>query len=81
MRIAYFYNEEWEKDYISARLPNQEVDFIAGRLQLPVPSDAISAEVLSIFVDSHVGAEEMSAFPNLKLIVARSTGYDHIDLV
>jgi D-lactate dehydrogenase len=38
------------------------------------------AQVLSVFVDSIVDAKVMDKFPNLALIVARSTGYDNIDL-
>lgn len=37
-------------------------------------------DVLSVFVNSRVGASVLEKFPNLKLIVTRSTGYDHIDL-
>jgi D-lactate dehydrogenase len=38
------------------------------------------AEILSVFVDSVVDAKVMDKFPKLSLIVARSTGYDNIDL-
>jgi len=80
MRIIYFYNEEWEKDYVSTRLPNQEIIFKDGYLgQHPEFRDA-EAEVLSIFVTSHLGKEELDRFPNLKFIATRSTGFDHIDL-
>lgn len=34
----------------------------------------------SVFVGSHVGADELARFPDLRLIATRSTGYDHIDL-
>jgi len=36
--------------------------------------------VLSVFVDCVVNGAVMDAFPELSLIVARSTGYDNIDL-
>lgn len=48
----------------------------AGR----VPEDAREAEVVSVFVDSHIDAAVLEKLPNLKLIATRSTGFDHIDL-
>ena len=38
------------------------------------------AEAISVFVTSPVTAEMMARMPRLKLIAARSTGFDHIDL-
>jgi D-lactate dehydrogenase len=38
------------------------------------------AEVLSCFIYSKVTKEALSRLPNLKLIVTRSVGFDHIDL-
>lgn len=38
------------------------------------------SEVISIFVSDNVTAEVIEALPNLKLIAARSTGFDHIDI-
>jgi D-lactate dehydrogenase len=38
------------------------------------------AEVISTFIDSQLTAETLAPFRNLRLIAARSTGYDHIDL-
>ncbi len=39
-----------------------------------------SAEVISFFVHTKFSAETINQLPNLKLICARSVGYDHIDL-
>ncbi len=46
------------------------------------PAD-ISAEatVITLHTSSKLNRETMEKFPKLKLIVARSTGFDHIDLV
>ncbi len=38
------------------------------------------AEVIAVFIESPVTKEMMARFPQLKLIVAMSVGYDHIDL-
>jgi D-lactate dehydrogenase len=81
MKTIYFYNEEWEQEYVKSRLPGQEIIFKAGYLgEYPDFKDE-EAETLSIFVTSHVGAEELDRFPKLKFIATRSTGFDHIDLV
>jgi D-lactate dehydrogenase len=81
MRTIYFYNEEWEQEYVKSRLPDQEIIFKAGYIgQYPDFQDN-EAEALSVFVTSHVGKEEMDRFPKLKFIATRSTGFDHIDLV
>ena len=37
-------------------------------------------EILSTFIYSQVKKKELDALPNLKLIAARSVGYDHIDM-
>ncbi|MCF7845034.1 MAG: hypothetical protein K9M03_04380 [Kiritimatiellales bacterium] len=51
----------------------------------PIPDDEIlaqckDAEVLSTFIKSKVSKTELDQMPNLKLIVTRSVGFDHIDL-
>lgn len=38
------------------------------------------ADILSIFVSSPLTREHLAALPSLKLIAARSTGYDHVDM-
>jgi len=78
MKILYYYNEEWEKDYINQKLTGQEITFVQGRVQDTVPTST-DAEVLSVFVNSAVTKDTIAALPALKLIVTRSTGYDHID--
>lgn len=62
------------------KLPNCEFVFRAGSIQAHQDIADAEAEVLSIFVNSHVGAQEMDRFPKLKLITTRSTGFDHIDI-
>jgi D-lactate dehydrogenase len=61
-------------------LPDHEIIFKAGYLgQYPDYRDE-EAEILSVFVTSHVGAAELERFPKVKFIATRSTGFDHIDL-
>ncbi|MBI2046266.1 MAG: hydroxyacid dehydrogenase [Parcubacteria group bacterium] len=79
-KIVSFYNEPWEQKYLAEKLPEYEWIFYAGSMQdNPDPRDA-EAEILSVFVKSHIGAPELDRFPNLKFIATRSTGFDHIEL-
>ena len=79
MNIHYFSGEAWEEAYVRERLPNEEIIFHEGTLAtFPDLADA-QAEALCIFIDSPIGASELKRFPAVKLIVTRSTGFDHID--
>ena len=72
--------EEWQKRHIEERLRGAgELFFESEKLG---DLKAVSAEVtvLSPFINSPLRAKEFDAFPKLKLIATRSTGYDHIDL-
>ncbi len=80
MNIVYFYNEEWEKQYVTEKLVDENVTFLLGCIQDHPEYRNDDAEAIAIFVNSHVGKEEMDRFPKLKFIAARSTGFDHIDI-
>jgi D-lactate dehydrogenase len=80
MKIVYLYNEAWEQEYITTRVGTHEILYYPGTLQEhPTLSDE-TATVLSVFITSTIGPQEMDRFPNLQAIVTRSTGFDHIDL-
>lgn len=80
MKIHYFAGEEWEEEYVKTKLEGQDIEFHNGIIaSFPDISDA-EAEALCIFIDSHIGEDELKRFPALKLIATRSTGFDHIDL-
>lgn len=80
MRIIYFFNEESEAVYMKEKLAGHDVSFLKGSLlDYPDFGDE-QAEILSVFVNSTVGKEEMDRFPKLKHIATRSTGFDHINL-
>ena len=80
MRIVYFYNEEWEKEFVSRHFPNDSFNFISGSTKENSTAGDPDAEVLSVFVNSPVTKEELDRFPKLRFIATRSTGFDHIDL-
>ncbi|MFA6274821.1 MAG: NAD(P)-dependent oxidoreductase, partial [Candidatus Paceibacterota bacterium] len=80
-KVLFFELEEWQKEYINKKFSALENKIIIdGPLlaeHLPVENDA---DIISIFVDSRLDVETLNYFPNLKLLVTRSTGFDHIDL-
>jgi len=85
-KVAFFRLEPWERDYyqtkgVFSRLEVEPVfiDGIVSDDHLP-PVDAADAIIISVFVDSNVTTKVLDAFPNLKHIATRSTGFDHIDL-
>jgi len=80
MNVQYFSCENWEEAYVRERLPDANIIFHRESLAaLPDLTDS-EAEALSLFIDSNVGETELARFPALKLIVTRSTGFDHLDL-
>jgi len=79
MKVLYFSGEDWEEKYVEGKLDGVDVEIISGPIQGHPDLRDEEAEVLSVFVKSHVGAQEMDRFPNIKLIATRSTGFDHID--
>jgi D-lactate dehydrogenase len=80
MKVVYCAQDAWEETYIKERLPGIDVLFTLGTLQEHGALADADADVLCVFVSSHVGATELDRFPKVKLIATRSTGFDHIDL-
>ncbi len=86
MKKVLFYDlENWEREYLNRHSGWVEVGleaiFAVGPLDdsnLPTPDEGV--EVLSVFVGAQVTRKVLERFPNLRLVVARSTGFDHIDL-
>ena len=81
MALYFFESGDEEKGQWQQAFPNQEIVCIKEPLVTPdqVLEFAEQVEVLSVFVQSKVTAEVMGAMPNLKCIVTRSTGFNHID--
>lgn len=80
MKIFFSEIENWEKDYLKNQLPQAELIFSEQKLNKDnLPQDK-SVDVVSVFVGSKIDKDVIAAFPNLKLLTTRSTGFDHIDL-
>lgn len=79
--IAFLETAKWEKPYLEAKLRGRKLLFLADELdQLKSLKPLREASVVSVFVNSQVGAPALAQLPQLRLIATRSTGFDHLDL-
>ncbi len=83
-QILALETEDFEGHYLSEAFGDAlSVEASSGTLAelLADAEDGLDGvEVLLPFIHSYVGAGELAALPDLRLIATRSTGYDHIDL-
>jgi D-lactate dehydrogenase len=83
MKIAFFELEGWEDDQLK-KLFSADKGFelhLSREKVLPERhGEANDCEAMSVFVGSSITRDVIAAYPNLKFIVTRSTGFDHIDL-
>lgn len=78
VNIVFFEIQNWEKDLVSSAFP--QALQTNEKLTSPTAGNFKDAEIISTFIYSKVDREAIDALPNLKLIVTRSTGFDHIDI-
>jgi D-lactate dehydrogenase len=79
MKIVFFETSESEQKKLKEKLSSHELLFFMGKLNMENVMEARDCEVVSTFINSPITEEILRNLPNLKLIVTRSTGYDHID--
>lgn len=80
MKIVRFSSFKDTETLFTNALAGHEVVFIAEPLSLATVSPAQGAEVISVFVDCDVSKPVIDAVSSVRLIVAESTGVDHIDM-
>jgi D-lactate dehydrogenase len=74
VKICFVETESLEEEFFRTELGGaHQLEFLGSLEEAPA-----DAEALSIFIHSTVSPEFLAAHPALKLIVTRSTGYDHI---
>lgn len=80
MKIAIWGMKEWEREYTEKALAetSAELSFFDGVLNTETLPSQNDSEIISVFVDSRVEKAVLDHFPNLRGIVTRSTGFDHI---
>jgi D-lactate dehydrogenase len=81
MKIAFLELHEWEEKYLRDRIDGRhQIVTLPGVLEDTHFSKIADAEVVSPFIYSKLTADRLAKLPKLKLIVTRSTGFDHIDV-
>mgnify|MGYP001575396803 CR=1 FL=1 len=83
MKAAFFTTKPWEEDYLRQLLSGVSdltLDFYPEDLRAEALPSCTDYDLISVFVGSVVNKPVFEALPNLKCVVARSTGFDHIDL-
>lgn len=83
MRAVFFEINKSDSDVVLELLknvPGLEISFNADKLSSENIALAKDADIVSVFVGSEMKKDLIDMIPNLKLIVTRSTGYDHIDI-
>lgn len=82
MRAVFFETAPWERRFLTRALKPARLTarFEPGALTEETRGVAAGADVVSVFIYSHLGAALLRKLPRLRLIATRSTGYDHIDL-
>lgn len=77
MKTIFF--ESTAEDKINYQKSVSDAVFYEEKLTLANIDKALDADILCVFINSEIKKEIIDALPNLKYIVTRSTGYDHID--
>ena len=74
VKICFVETESLEQEFFRAQLGGgHELQFVDSLEEAPA-----DVAILSVFIHSQVSPEFIAAHPDLRLIVTRSTGYDHI---
>ena len=80
MRIAFFEVDDWEEKYLENKLKGDFLKFSKEALNSENVQQIKDFDAVSVFVYSKVDGQTIQEIPGLKLIVTRSTGFDHIDI-
>ncbi len=84
MKIYFFEIEDWERLYIEKVIREKglqaDIEFFKEPLNKSIIDKIKDAEAISVFIYSKITKDIIDSLPNLKMIVTRSAGYDHIDI-
>ena len=80
MKIAFFEIKGWEKKFLKKRLKGHQLEFHNGPLGPENANKIKNFDIVSVFIYSKIDKHVLSKLARVKLIVTRSTGFDHIDL-
>jgi D-lactate dehydrogenase len=81
MQIAFFGVNQEEENILSELLSGVgELVFYKEVLRRENAHKAHNAQIVSMFVGAEADSKVIDLIPNAKLLVTRSTGYDHVDI-
>ncbi|MFZ2072226.1 MAG: NAD(P)-dependent oxidoreductase [Minisyncoccia bacterium] len=80
MKITFFESPAVDESILKGSFSDCEVSFCKEKLNKDNISKAKDCEIISVFINSLLDKEALSLLPNLKFIITRSTGFEHIDL-
>lgn len=80
MKVVAFEIEDWEAKALQEIEGDYRVECISERIDANNAGDHPDAEVVSPFINSKLDEKALKQLKKLKLVVTRSTGYDHVDL-
>lgn len=81
VKISFFQvSEQWQKRRIREEFVGEEIQIFEQPIEKVDISLVKESEVVCVFINSDCSRSVLEKFPNLKHVVTRSTGFDHIDL-
>jgi D-lactate dehydrogenase len=80
MKIAFTSVNDEEINFYRENLKEYEIKFFQKQIDDINLEEIKDVDILSVFVFDKLSKDLLSKFKNLKLIITRSAGYDHIDL-
>ena len=80
MKISFFEIAKEEQSLFTQSFSNAEVSFFEEKLKEETVLKIKDAEIVSVFINSVISKNIIDSLPNLKYIITRSTGFEHIDL-
>ncbi len=80
MKIVFFEANNEEFVYFKKNLKGHQLKFFSSQLNEKNIKSISSCNIISAFIGSKVNSKILDKLPNLKLIITRSTGFDHIDI-
>ena len=79
MKIVFFEMENWKRDRFQTLSAEHEVEYLNEPLCADNAAQYADTDVISIFNNSVLSTDVLKQFSHLKLITARSTGFEQID--
>ena len=83
MKITFFgvkRSEAYEKRRIKNILKKHKLLFFKSPIDEENIEKAKNSDIICVFINSRITKEVLKKLPKLKMIAARSTGFDHIDI-